>query len=103
MITRRKHQIHMRLPTRMTLFTAGLFAVLAFAVTALLHPPTAHAYDHKYYEFCTDSLGQTPQVCCGNAGGQWSDGECTDLAAVPFPVPTVTQQVSPPVVVAPPA
>jgi len=102
MITRRKHQIHMRLPTRMTLFAAGLFGVLAFAVTPFLHPPTAHAYDHGYYDFCIENLGQSPDVCCGNAGGQWSGGACTDAAAVPVPVPTVTQYVSPPVIVAPP-
>jgi hypothetical protein len=88
----------------MALFAAAVFAVLALAAVPFLHPATARAYDHKYYDFCTNSLGQPDDVCCANAGGEWSEGSCYDpleLHPLPTPVPTVTQQVLPPVIVAP--
>ena len=101
MITGLEHQMCMRTRTRMVLFAAGLFALLALAVTPFVHPPTAQAYDHDYYAFCTENLGQKAQFCCSNAGGEWSNGSCTDPAALPSPLPTITQQVLPPVIVAP--
>jgi hypothetical protein len=104
MISCTENQMRMRPPTRMALFAAGLFALLALAVTPFVHPPTARAYDDKYYEFCKDTLAQKPEVCCTNAGGEMASGLCFDpalLHPIPTPQPTITQQVLPPVVVAP--
>jgi len=96
----------MRPRAGVALFAAGLFAVLAFAVTPFLHPSTARAdVDDKYYKFCKDTLGQPDDVCCTNAGGVLSGGSCLPPAVASptsYPVPTVTQQIVPPVVVAPP-
>jgi hypothetical protein len=101
-ITGPRHPVGGGLHTRMALFTTGLFASLALAVAPFVQPPTALAWDHDYYDFCTKNLRQPPRVCCNNSGGDWSeDGDCTDPAAPPTPVPTVTQQVLPPVVVRP--
>lgn len=97
--------MHMRAHTRVALLAAGVFAVLALAVTAFVHPATARAYDGDYFTFCRDSLGQPDEVCCVNSGGEWSSGRCydpADLHPILTPVPTVTQQVLPPVIVAPP-
>jgi hypothetical protein len=101
MITGYIHQLRQRASVRTTQFAAGLFAVLALGVAVFAHLPTAYAYDHDYYAFCTGSLGQTPRVCCTNADGVWSNGDCVEPAALPTPLPTITQQVIPPVVVAP--
>lgn len=89
--------------TRVALWAAGLFALLALALTAFLHPAIARAYDHNYYTFCKDSLGQPDNVCCNTSGGEMSNGQCVDPEDV-HPVPTVmptTQQFFPPVVGAP--
>lgn len=105
MITWREHRMRMRLRTRVALFAAGLFAVLALAVTPFLHPSTVRADDGDYYDFCTKTLGQPPDVCCTNAGMVPSGGSCLASAVASptsYPVPTVTQQIAPPVVVAPP-
>ena len=99
--------MRMRPRARIALFVAGLFALLALAVSAFLHPATTHADDGGYFDFCTNTLSQSPDVCCNNAGGVLSaGGSCLDSAVAsptPFPVPTVTQQVLPPVIIAPPA
>jgi hypothetical protein len=105
-IPSRGQQMRMRPRARVVLFAVGLFALLELAVSLFVHPATARAYDGKYYSWCKDSLGQKPEVCCVNAGGEWSDENCYDPAVlhpIPTPVPTVTQQVLPPVIVAPPA
>src|SRR5271165_651350 len=97
--------MRMRPLTRMAGFAAGLFALLAVAVTPFVHPPTARAYDGKYYDFCINNLGQKREVCCTNAGGEWSDENCYPPEVLHPPVtavPTVTQQLLPPVIVAPP-
>lgn len=101
-ITRPENQ--MGIQARVALLAAGLFAVPALAVYALVTSATARAYDPSYYTWCTQSLGQTVDVCCSKAGGEPFNGGCADPAVVSPPVtavPTVTQQVLPPVVVAP--
>jgi len=105
MIADREHRMRMRPLTRVALFAVGLFALLALAVSPLLHPATARAYDSQYYEFCTQNMGQDSDTCCTNAGGELSNGACYDpafLHPLVTAVPTVTQQILPPVVVAPP-
>lgn len=106
MITRRNtrpdHQMRPRM--RVALFVAGLFALLALAVTSFVHPPAARAFDSDYYEFCTQSLGQQQDVCCDNAGGELFNGGCFDPERLNPPVtavPTVTQQILPPAVFVP--
>jgi len=89
--------------TRVALLAAGLFALLALALTALLPPATARAYDYDYYNQCQSTLGQPANVCCSNAGGEWSNGQCLDPQYV-HPLPTVgptTQQQFPQVGPAP--
>ena len=87
---------------RVSCFVAGLFAVLALVVGgAFMLSATAHADHDKYYSWCTTSLGQTSDVCCTNAGGELFNGMCWDpLVLHPrvTAVPTITQQVLPPVV-----
>ena len=102
MTTDPAHRTRTRPFTRVIRFATGLSATVALALTPFMQPPSAHAWDHDYYEFCTTNLGQPSPVCCSNAGGNWSDdGDCTSAAAVPAPMPAVTQQVLPPVAVAP--
>jgi hypothetical protein len=89
---------------RSALLAAGLFALLALAVSTFLQPATARAFDDKYYDWCTTSLGQTKKVCCTNAGGALFSGSCVDPAVLHPPVtavPTITRQVLPPAVLAP--
>jgi hypothetical protein len=103
-ITSAEHQKCWRTRMRMALFAAGLFASLALAVSPFLHPATARAFDDKYYDWCTNSLGQTKAVCCTNAGGEMFSGNCFDPAVLHPPVtavPTITQQILPPPVIAP--
>jgi hypothetical protein len=98
------HPIRWRLRMRTTLFVAGLFAVLALAVSVVVHPATARAYDGDYYAWCTSSLGQNAEVCCDNAGGELFSGGCVDPALLHprvTPVPTITQQILPPPVIVP--
>jgi hypothetical protein len=101
-ITSPKHQMGLRV--RVALLAAGLLAVPALAVTLFVHPATARAFDGDYFNWCKDSLGQSPDVCCTGAGGELFNGSCVDPALLNpavTAVPTVTQQVLPPVVVVP--
>ena len=94
-------QMRMHLPRRGALFAAGLFASLGLVVGPFLHPATARAYDGKYYEWCKDSLGDSDDVCCANAGGEWSNESCWDPAVlhpIVTPMPTVTQRIQPPAI-----
>jgi len=102
--TRAEHQIPGCNRMRMALFAAGLFALLALALGSFLQPATARAYDDKYYDWCTESLGQTKKVCCTNAGGEMFSGGCFDPAVLHppvTPVPTITQQILPPGLIVP--
>ena len=98
-----EHQMRWRTRARMALFAAGLFALLALAAIPFL-PATARAFDDKYYDWCTTSLGQTENVCCTNAGGEMFSGNCVDPAVLHPPVtavPTITRQILPAPVIAP--
>ena len=94
---------HLRIPprTRIALIAGGPLTLLAIAVASLVGAPASHAYDNKYYEFCTNNLQQPEEVCCANSGGQMTSGVCADPAALPAAPPTITQQVLPPVIGAP--
>jgi hypothetical protein len=111
MISGPEHQIRMGPVTRVALFAAALFAVLALAVSPFVYPVTARAYDGDYYEWCKNNLtGGTDlyrgsDFCCSKAGGELSNGNCVDPVLLHPPitaVPTVTQQVVPPVIFQPP-
>ena len=100
------HPIRWRLRMRTALVVAGLYAVLALAVSVVVHPATARAYDGDYYTWCTKSLGQSSAVCCTNAGGELFSGGCVDPEVLHPPVtavPTITQQILPPPVIVQPA
>jgi len=101
MITGPEHQMRMRPMTRMRLCAAGSIALLAVAVGPLVYAATARAIDGDYYEFCKNNLRQPDSVCCTNSGGVPSNGVCADPAAPPTPLPTITQQILPPVISAP--
>ena len=91
--------------------TCAVFFTAALALAASLYacPVTANANDDNYYTWCQQNLapGQGPrgnESCCNNAGGEFSGGQCYDPAALhplPTAVPTVTQQILPPRIVAP--
>ena len=108
-IASQKHHPHKRPSTRVTLFAAGLFSVLTLAVIPFVHPATARAFDSDYYDWCKNNLTQSQgknglEFCCSKAGGELLNGGCYDPAVLHPPitaVPTVTQQVLPPVIVQP--
>jgi hypothetical protein len=83
---------------RIALVVAGPIALLTIAVALLVRIPAARAYDGDYYDFCKNSLQQPDSVCCANSGGQITNGVCADPAAAPTPLPTITQQILPPVI-----
>jgi len=99
MITGSEHQMRIPPRTRVVLFAAGPFALLAVAVAPFVHAPAARA--DNYFEFCKNSLGQPDQVCCNNSGGEWDNGVCASPAALPTVLPTITQQILPPLIGAP--
>ena len=94
---------HLRIPPPMGIafITAGSITLLTIAVASFTGAHAAHAYDNKYYDFCTNNLQQPEEVCCANSGGQMTNGVCADPAALPAAPPTITQQVLPPVIGAP--
>lgn len=101
MTTGVKQHLRIRPPMRIALIAAAPITSLAIAVASLVGAPAAHAYDGKYYDFCTNNLQQPEDVCCANSGGQMTNGVCADPAALPAAPPTITQQVLPPVIGAP--
>ena len=84
--------------TRISLVVAGTTVLVAAAVAPLMRTPAARAYDGDYFDFCKNSLQQPDSVCCANSGGQMTNGVCGDTPAPPTPLPTITQQILPPVI-----
>lgn len=101
------HQRRVRRLTGLAFFTAAL----ALAASPFIHPVSARAYDGDYYEWCIHNSpqgqvesqrGNGMDFCCSRAGGELVNDMCYPPAPLSTAVPTVTQQVLPPVILVPP-
>ncbi len=69
---------------RRFLRTLGLIALFVVAAVLWSDPPVAQAYDHEYYRWCVQAVGEEA-YCCNKAGGVWTGSGCAETPPSPTP------------------